>query len=250
VHFSSYTLCVSYFIPPGIPGYMRGNALRILVCGDIHGSRHGVRTIRAFHGELEPDLTIVCGDITNFGDAREARRTLDSLPGEIMAVPGNCDPPRALAGMERSKAENLHGRRVEFSGYVFAGLGGAPLRYGTPFELEDDEVKKMLRPLVKDVNILVLHAPPYGHVDTARHGEHLGSRVIAGVLEDIRDPGPLLVLSAHIHESRGIERDADVGTVFINPGPARDGCAALVTLTGKEKDSDGKVTANVTARLL
>jgi Icc-related predicted phosphoesterase len=38
------------------------------------------------------------------------------------------------------------------------------------------------------------------------------------------------VLSGHIHEASGVvEKD---GTVFINPGAAKDGRAAIVTLGG------------------
>jgi len=227
---------------PGTPGKAIGDSsdhtLDILVCGDIHDSRQGIRTIRDFHRELRPALTIICGDITNFGDGRKARKILDALPGRIMAVPGNCDPPGVLDGIDASRAENLHGRRIEFSGFSFAGMGGSPMRYGTPFELDDETVRGMLVPLVEDLDVLVLHSPPYGHVDIARHGEHLGNPVVADVLKSTNAGyfPPRLVLSAHVHESRGIERGdgAEEGMTFINPGPAKDGCAALVSLGGKK----------------
>ncbi len=214
-------------------------SLKLLVCGDIHGTRHGLRTIQDFHRELRPDLTIICGDITNFGDARRARKILDALPGRVMAVPGNCDPPAVLDGIDASGAENLHDRSIDHSGFRFAGMGGAPRRYGTPFELDDDSVMEMLARLLDGTDVLVLHAPPYGHVDIARHGEHLGSHVVADFLNDPKYSSPRLVLSAHVHESRGIEKEG--GTTFINPGPAKNGCAALVNLDRLENLVDARL---------
>jgi hypothetical protein len=52
-------------------------------------------------------------------------------------------------------------------------------------------------------SILISHSPPYGVVDKAYNGKHVGSKI---VLEAIRKYKPKLVLCGHIHEAKGKAR--------------------------------------------
>jgi len=61
--------------------------------------------------------------------------------------------------------------------------------------------------------------------DMIPSGINVGSHSIKEIVERHH---PLLVLSGHIHEARGImEKD---GIIFLNPGPARDGYAAILDI--------------------
>jgi Icc-related predicted phosphoesterase len=72
--------------------------------------------------------------------------------------------------------------------------------------------------------ILCSHAPPAGTAcDRLGTGLHVGSSVIRAFVEKEQ---PDLVLSGHIHESRGVD---EVGkSCVVNPGPAMNGHYAVV----------------------
>ena len=75
---------------------------------------------------------------------------------------------------------------------------------------------------------LTVHCPPYGTLDLTSVNRHAGSTAIAKLVQEFK---PRVVLSGHIHEARGIvERD---GTLFMNPGPAKDGYSGIIEF-GKE----------------
>ncbi|MGM0405610.1 MAG: metallophosphoesterase, partial [Thermoplasmatota archaeon] len=46
--------------------------LKVLVVSDIHGSIKSINRINAVIHNHEPEMLVVCGDITNFGDKEEA----------------------------------------------------------------------------------------------------------------------------------------------------------------------------------
>ncbi len=197
--------------------------MRLLVVADIHGARGAREWILAQAKEFSVDGLVVCGDISNFGPLGYIEGFLQELPRPCIAVPGNCDPRNSVALLERLGV-NLHGKRRDFLGAPFVGLGGSnPTPFGTPFELEEDDIHRQLEALMDYEVVLVTHAPPRGHVDVIpRTGAKVGSTAVAEIVDDY---GPKLVLCGHIHEARGTEMGA---TTFVNPGPAKDGFSALV----------------------
>lgn len=62
--------------------------------------------------------------------------------------------------------------------------------------------EKRLRRLLREnpQSILLCHNPPYGLVDEAFNGEHVGSKIIRRAIETYP---PSLVLCGHIHEAKG-----------------------------------------------
>ena len=73
--------------------------------------------------------------------------------------------------------------------------------------------------------ILAVHAPARGQLDKTSSRDDLGSRAISDI---VKKYSPKLVVSAHIHEARGFESDGK--TIFVNPGPASNGYAAVIDL--------------------
>jgi len=202
--------------------------VKLLIVSDIHGSKSAIDLISDKISQFEPDVTIICGDITNFGSCEEAKEIIDTFSGIVLAVPGNCDPPGIEKGVADSHGIDLHGKVETVEGVTFAGFGGSKRMFGTVREYDEDHLGENVRNIIRGTDVLVLHGPPYGINDLSPKG-HAGSRE---VLKSIRKHMPKLVLSGHIHECPGIVREG--GITFINPGATRDGRSAYVEMDGPD----------------
>jgi len=77
--------------------------------------------------------------------------------------------------------------------------------------------------------VLITHQPAWGtNLDVAASGQHAGSRAIRAFIERAK---PVLAVSAHIHESPGVDHIGQ--TVIVNPGPFRNGSYAYIELGDK-----------------
>lgn len=199
--------------------------MRFLVLTDLHQKRSCLEWINRVIAEQRPDFTLFLGDITDMGTAEDAADIVASIGSEVYAIPGNCDPLDMPAGIA-SVAHDMHGKRVRIGDYDLVGLGGSNITiFGTPFELEEDDIRDLLEPVAVEGMILMTHVPSYGTLDHIPGGISVGSPAVRRIVEEFR---PVLALSGHIHEDRGVV-EAD-GTVFCNPGPAKDGYCAMVTM--------------------
>ncbi len=182
---------------------------RILAVSDIHGSRSGSLAVRDFINEYSPDLLIVCGDITHFGPASWARDFFNSIHIPVMAVNGNCDTNDVIALLGKDTDRNLMNRHRQFQKLEIVGLQH-PL---------DDSFE-----FPEKIDILVSHVPPKGCNDFIRAG-HIGDMWLNQVIEERK---PRLLISGHVHESRGI---CTLGrTICLNPGPAKEGFGAIIDI--------------------
>ncbi|MFO7792791.1 MAG: metallophosphoesterase [Candidatus Saliniplasma sp.] len=192
-------------------------SFKILVVSDIHGSYRSINRINAAIYNHEPDTVVICGDITNFGDREEAIDILEKIGADsIIGVTGNCDPADIKESFEEVGGVNLDMTNYETSNFVFAGISGS--------NYSQDRLLRFEK-IAFNANILVLHSPPYGFLDEVSKRKHIGER---GLLDVISNIDPKLVLSGHVHESRGIMKEA--GTVYVNPGPAYEDNLAIVEL--------------------
>jgi len=214
-------------------------AMRILQVSDIHGRLKRVEEIVRKAGEVKPDLMVVAGDITHFGDLEDAEEILDKLSEagvRIFFVSGNCDPPEMLSWEPKNKlAENLHGKSVKFGDFIFIGVGGGSGRFGTLTELSEEEFEHILRKFVdlSKNSILVSHSPPHGLEVDFTGSKHIGSRAIREFVEKRQ---PLLMCTGHAHEGRGVVRLGR--TVIVNAGPARDGFCAVIELVDESVSAE------------
>ena len=195
--------------------------LHILAIADVHGYEKTIYFIRKLYSRYSPDLILVAGDITNFGPAHFAEKFLNLLPGKVMAIPGNCDPPEVISAIERSKAMNLHKKVVEFQGYKFIGLGGVNGGFNLGIRFDDDFAEGFLGKCKKC--IFLLHQPPYGILDDVGGGNHIGS---IGIRKAVMEAEPIAVISGHVHEARGYKIIDK--TIFVNPGPAKKNYASII----------------------
>ncbi len=189
---------------------------------------------------MNADLVLLAGDITTFGNDRDAQKIIDAVRNynqNILAVPGNCDPPSVDLYLKKLGV-NLDNELREIDGYFFWGLGGAlPAPGKTPNELSEQQFELILNKFQTQISnpqklILLVHQPPYGTVaDRLSRDEHVGSRALRQFVEDVQ---PLAYFTGHIHEGRGVDY---IGrTAIVNPGPLRSGGFARARIVeGKMK---------------
>jgi Icc-related predicted phosphoesterase len=202
--------------------------MKLLVIVDIHKSEKALRTTKSFIDKYSPDVLLIAGDITTFGPIEFAQEFLGGLPDiRTLAIPGNCDPREVLRIIDESNAVNLHGKKELINGIPFIGLGGSnSTPFNTPFELTEDEIFDALDPIMEPGAIMMTHFPVKGHLDEVPRGENTGSSATARIVAKY---SPSLVISGHIHETRGTKTDEN-GVVYVNPGPLQNGYAALIEL--------------------
>jgi uncharacterized protein len=192
--------------------------VKLLAFSDLHCDLDGAaRLVEASAGA---DVVIGAGDFASVHKGLE--ETIDALSGieaPTVLIPGNNETEEALreAASGWASAIVLHGEGTEIGGVSFFGLGaGVPITpWDWSFDLDEPEAAVMLEG-APEGGVLVIHSPPFGHVDVSGTGDHLGSRAI---LQAIEASAPELAVCGHIHESWGTEsRIGD--TRVLNLGPS------------------------------
>ncbi len=191
---------------------------RFLVISDIHGSERCLNKIIAAYHKYEPDFSVVCGDITHFGPMEKGKEILEKIPTDVLGIIGNCDPRSLVQAYEDAEEEYIELKEVEREGISFIGLSRSSY---------SEEKMEVYEERSKDIDVFVVHEPPYGHLDNASQNKHIGSEELLEVVEKNK---PRLVLSGHVHEDRGILEQGR--TTYVNPGPASDDNLALIKMKG------------------
>jgi Icc-related predicted phosphoesterase len=205
--------------------------MRILCVTDIHGDRTSLANILDRVNDIQ--LTVIGGDITDFGTPRDAEqlvRIAQEHSEPVVAVAGNCDSPEIDQQLVEMGV-SVFGRAQIHEGTGVYGVSAMPPWQGTMYELAEKEILNALETgrsqLTGDcTEILVSHAPPRDtSVDLTRRGSHVGSTALRAFIERYQ---PSLVVSGHIHEACG--RDSIGTTSIVNCGPAFLGRYALVEI--------------------
>lgn len=208
--------------------------MKFLVFTDLHQKVSVVDKINEMVRRHGAEFVVCLGDVTDLGTCDDAVAILSAIESEVYVIPGNCDPldfPQAVSAV----ATDMHGRAVDIGGYRLVGLGGSNITiFQTPFELEEDDITDGLEGNCEEGMILMTHAPSYGILDHIPGGQSVGSPAIRALVDRWH---PILAMSGHIHEDFGVVEEN--GTVFLNPGPARDGRMAVVDIT------DGRVSVQM-----
>ncbi len=205
--------------------------MRLLCITDIHSKRQKFEQILAH--EPEPDLLIVGGDFTNFGPVQEAESLLDLAQAycpNVFAVAGNCDSAEIDAMLLR-RGVSLHTCGRHFNGIGFFGLSAMPPWRGDMYEFPESQLDRFLAQGYEYVQnsarlIMVTHPPPHNtRVDHNDSGKHVGSTSVRAWMEKTQ---PILIVSGHIHEARGL--DEWQHTKIINCGPSKQGYYAVAEI--------------------
>ena len=190
--------------------------MRLLAFSDIH--RDLQQAARLAERAREADVVVAAGD---FGSVhRGVAELIDMLvviETPTVLVPGNNETEEELreacAGWKAATV--LHGSGTEIDGVSFWGLGGGIPTTPWPwsFDLSEDEAERALESCPDELDVLVLHSPPKGHLDGANRP--LGSDALVRAIERVQPP---VAVCGHIHECAG--QEATIGrTRLWNLGP-------------------------------
>ncbi len=207
--------------------------MRLAIISDIHGSLSFLPG--AAPALAQADVVVIAGDITTFGDVDAARpivQSIQAINSTLVAVHGNCDRKSIEEFLARSQM-GLHGSCRIVHDHAFVGVGGSlPCPGSTPTEIGESGFEPILEQAMRENSdltkplILVSHQPAHGtKLDRISQGRFSGSQAIRRFIEQHQ---PVLAISGHIHEARGIDQ---IGTcTLVNPGPFGQGCYAVIDL--------------------
>ena len=202
--------------------------MKFLVITDLHQNEPAVDWINDLAVKNDVRAILFLGDVTDMGTCEDGRKILAKFKKETYFIPGNCDP-KDISEKNSDVIRDVHGKAFEIDGIRFAAFGGSnPTIFNTPCEYDEDVITSKLEAISSNGMILMTHAPSYGILDHIPNGMSVGSKAILGIVKKYR---PIVALSGHIHEDVGMQTID--GTLFINPGPARDGHAVLLETDGK-----------------
>ena len=213
--------------------------MEILFISDIHGRFENIEQV--FKQEKDFDLLVCNGDFIDmyalpegFSEIYITDLVLQKLlvcHKPLLCIPGNHDIVESMELFEEVGC-NLHGKVKKIGSLSFIGYGGATTPFNTNFEPKEEEIKTCLDRLASKAKgdlVLVTHMPPLNTaMDKIQDNKHVGSKTIS---DFILKNKPLLALSAHIHESVGVDR---VGrTTLFYPGPLYEGKYGIIKIDGK-----------------
>ncbi|MDD4299106.1 MAG: metallophosphoesterase [Methanomicrobium sp.] len=204
--------------------------MKVLLLSDLHGQYGKMGSFL----DLEPDMVLISGDLTDMGPCEPVISMLEEIDVPCFVVPGNCDPKEILETLEDSVAVCLHGSSINIGKVTFVGIGGSnPTPFSTPFELKEEEIDSILKTAEERAspnvhNILLSHAPPFETLDDVC-GNRVGSKSLREHMKKYD-----LVCCGHIHDQTGV-KEID-GTIVVNPGQASEGKCALISLGDDPKD--------------
>jgi Icc-related predicted phosphoesterase len=209
--------------------------MKFLVIADLHEEELVLEKLPAILEREKPDYLIIAGDFTKpHNSSISYAEDALNLYENILAIPGNCDPPKILELIEE-RGFSIHERKKDIGeGLNIVGFGySGPTPFGTPGELGEEEIlRRMSKLSINERSILVTHSPPEGILDINFRGDHLGSSSIKEIVEG---KGPFLHLFAHVHECEGREKQGN--TTFIKIPPAKSGKALIIDIKNQKIES-------------
>jgi len=190
--------------------------MRILAVADLHGSQYRLNIVLENIKKYSPEIVIICGDITQFGPGEVATNFLNQIPVETFAITGNIDTLDVYKAIDKSKAKNIDGKKIEKNGIEFIGVGG-----DHPSQQKISFIEK----LVDEKSVVVSHVPPHGLQDKVFIGMHAGSKELR---EFVDKQKPRLIICGHIHEDPGYTKTKN--SVVVNCSMGKRGEGAIIEI--------------------
>lgn len=211
--------------------------MKIVCTGDFHGQFPA-------DGEMpEGDVLVFAGDIgLNIGTTRHAHSIEDAIApfddwldrqqlsyNLIVGIAGNHDRllEEAPEVGRQLNWDYLHDSGLVYDGVKFWGAPWSNKFFDWAFMGNETQLAERWALIPDDTDVLITHGPAYGVNDLAQGRTNVGSKTLRERILEVR---PLLHVSGHIHEARGV--DLIGGTVCVNPsyvdGGYRPGHAPVV----------------------
>ena len=201
--------------------------MRIYAVADIHGHSDKIALIRYNTLQLNPDVLVVAGDITNYIGSAGILAQLNDIPVPVLAVRGNTDLSKVENMLEDfPNISPLHLKQVTIGSTPFIGVSGCiPIPFSSRICLNEMQVIEKLKPLIKSNSVLVAHSPPWGTLDEVFGRFHAGCRSMTKVIKMCR---PMLMICGHIHERPG---SVFIGeTLVVNCALGKNHAGAMIEL--------------------
>ncbi len=201
--------------------------MRIYAVADIHGRSDKITLIRSNTLQLNPDVLVVAGDITNYTGSAGILAQLNDISVPVLAVRGNTDLPRVENLLENfQNISPLHLKQVTIDSTPFVGVSGCiPIPFSSRICLNQVQVFEILKPLIKSNSVLVAHPPPRGTLDEVLGRFHAGCRILTKAIKICR---PMLMICGHIHERSG--SDFIGKTLVVNCALGKNHAGAMIEL--------------------
>lgn len=175
----------------------------IYAVADIHGSPKRLSLIHTTINQLNPDILVVAGDISNYRNADSVIARLNDMPIPVLAIRGNSDLPRVENLLAISpNIESLHYKNISINDAHFMGISGTlPLPFRSRICLREKSALNALKSHMNDSQIFVFHTPPRWAQDEVLGKFHSGSK---NLYQFVKTTQPRLLICGHIHEGSGI----------------------------------------------
>lgn len=215
----------------------------ILIISDVHNDVENLMGYMDKVALFNFDVIVFPGDFTDvppkgFSSLDISKIILEELKifnKPILALPGNWD--KDVIKLLEKEEVSIHGHGKIIDNVGFYGFGGARTPFGTSYEPSEEEIEKGLEQGFKEVEkvkvkVQITHAPPVNtKLDVVYTGAHVGSEAVRKCIGKFK---PVLAISAHIHEAKGV--DEMNGTKLINSGRFPEGYCGLATIKNGKVD--------------
>jgi uncharacterized protein len=195
--------------------------VRLLAVADLHGRPDRWAALRRAVDTRSPHGLVVAGDLAPRRALVRALETINALGPPVFLVRGNSEGRGFEGRLAALPNLTLLTERPKPWGPVsISGLGGALLLpLASRICWREAAQLATLTPGPRP-NILVVHPPPRGSLDTVLGGLHAGSRGLARWIDRHQ---PDLVVCGHIHEGAGVARLGRTTVVNCAVGAASGG---------------------------
>jgi Icc-related predicted phosphoesterase len=187
-------------------GLEKGEKLRILAAGDLHGDIGLAQKLAERAKKEKVDLVILCGDLTYKEQSTEGIiGPFTQRQEKVLLIPGNHETIATADFLSQLYGvKNIHGYSVRYKDVGVFGAGGANIGL---FQIPEDEMFDLLKKGYDKIRylkkkIMVTHV----HPDNTKMEKFTkffpGS---SGVRKAIDTFHPDILLCSHVHEAEGIE---------------------------------------------
>ncbi len=178
--------------------------MKLLVTGCVHGDLKAARALAKKAKDNEVEAIVVAGDFTGPGeDAEGVMGELLKAGKKVMLLPGNHESLATAEFLaEKYDLISLHDRYYKLGELGVVGCGSANIGM---FQLSEDEIYNTLKSNLEKVqarkNMVITHVHPDNTLVTKMSGWR-GSTGLKAIIDSLQ---PDIAVSAHIHETEGLE---------------------------------------------
>ncbi len=213
--------------------------MKIILISDTHGKHHQIPEKYIENADGSIDMIMHAGDISSIGSKTQVRDFFDwyaTLPFKYkVVIAGNHDyffeqaPEYEIEEFLKEYPDiiYLNDANIEIEGLKIHGSPITPYFNNWAFNRIGDTIKPHWDLIPTDTNILLIHGPVKGYLDTLkRNGLHVGCPYLLDKISELTDLS--FLAHGHIHERYGAYKFAndvwffngsllDLSYVMVNP---------------------------------